>query len=373
MSKSIEDRKGELAFKKTVRSLTDICPVHLMTWQELHSTRSTLQKELENMLDRSLEEKRNLNETEESAYQYGDELLGDIQSEFEKRDKHNTKDPVDLSSRLYRPSLQTDTDMPILTNSKTYRGMFYGSENAGLDKAGFDTMNEFFDVMSQRVYDPRLEKRTFVSKDGPSGGYAVPEEWAGLLLDKALEDEIVRPRAVTYPMLSGTKHIPAWDLSDHQNDGMFGFTAEWLGENASGTVQTGKMRSITLNAEKLAIYTEASREVLADGLDFANQIGSALIRAMSFYLDSAFLTGSGVGRPKGILLDPAAVSVTRAGANAVAYADLYGMYARMHPACHSTAVWVMNHAVLPQLMAMTVNPDCPLEMGREVSGKVKRL
>jgi HK97 family phage major capsid protein len=172
-------------------------------------------------------------------------------------------------------------------------------------------------------------------------------------MDSSLESEIVRPRAVVYPMQTNDRKIPAWDGSDHTDSLFGGFTGTWMGENETQTVQTGTLRLITLVSHKLGIYTEASREVLADGLSLEKQLGEAIIKACSFYLDYAFLRGNGVAQPLGVLNNASMISINRAVASQVAYADLVSMYSRMHPACLNSAVWIVSHSVMPQLTNMT--------------------
>jgi len=41
------------------------------------------------------------------------------------------------------------------------------------------------------------------------GGYSVPEEYGAFLMDKSLENEIIRPRATVWAMGSETKKVPA--------------------------------------------------------------------------------------------------------------------------------------------------------------------
>lgn len=206
-------------------------------------------------------------------------------------------------------------------------------------------------MLASGKYEPRLEKRTFVAKDGPSGGYQVPEELAAMLIDKSLEDEIVRPRATVYPMMSETKNISAWAGENHTANVYGGFVGTWMGENQTQDIQTGKMRLKKMTAQKLGIYTEASREVLSDGMDFGTQIGGALTKAIGFYLDSAFLAGNGVSKPLGVINSQSRVKVMR-DSTGVYYSDVVSMFGRLHPACHKTAVWICNYETLPRLMKM---------------------
>lgn len=346
------DKRAHLAFCKTFKRLASLqLPVE-MEWKELHEARSKIADEMELVLQRHISDNEGMNEETELGYETGKEYLSWIAEEFERREKEGDKGPF-KTRKMYFPVKTESKVIPI--NSKTYRGMFYGDEQASLDRGDFKSFDDFLMTLSSGRSDPRLEKRTHAEVTGAEGGFAVPEEFGGWLMDKSLENEIVRSRATVYPMQSASRVIPAWDNDTHTNNVYGGFSGEWLAEAGTGTIQTGALRQMTLKAKKLAIYTEASREVLADGLDFANQLGNALVKSIGFYLDYAFLSENGVNKPLGVLNSPSIITVTRAGANAVAWADVYTMYSRLHPACQSNAVWIANHEVLPQLMNMTVN------------------
>ena len=102
----------------------------------------------------------------------------------------------------------------------------------------------------------------------------------------------------------------------------------------------------------MAVYTQASSEVLASGMEFEQQLTGAMQKALAFSLDDAFLNGNGVNRPLGVLNDPALLTSTRAAAGGITYPDIVNMYSRLHPALQQGAVWVANHAALPELLTM---------------------
>jgi HK97 family phage major capsid protein len=231
-------------------------------------------------------------------------------------------------------------------------------QSGGLDKAGFNSLDDFLTSLTLRLKDERLDRRTFLAKDGPSGGYSVPEYWAASIFDQGLESEIVRPRATIYPMESETLKIPAWDSMNHTNGTMFGgFTIAYLGENQDATPVTGALRQVNLTSHKVGIYTEISREAQTSGISLELQLKTKLTQAVSFLLDRDFLTGDGVAKPLGALNSPSKITVVRATANQVNYADVYGMYGRLAPQCQNNAVWVASHSVLPQLLNMQVGGE----------------
>lgn len=247
---------------------------------------------------------------------------------------------------------------------RTYRQMFGGEERSvALGTDGFQNFDAFLRAVHSGLHHPQLkpitEVRAMGEGTGSGGGFLVPEEYSSRLLDGALESELVRPRATVYPMLSATRNVPGFDGGDHTSGLFGGFTGTWLAESGTATEVDAKIRRIVLNAKKLACYTRVSNELIADGLNFEQTLGSALTQAIGWYLDFAFLQGSGAGQPLGLLHDPALIVVAEENGqahNSIVYENLTKMYARLHPAClnSTSCVWIANSTCVPQLMKVSI-------------------
>lgn len=244
------------------------------------------------------------------------------------------------------------------SRGRDYKSMF--GITGGLDRGGFRNFNEYLAVLSSGKYDERLSNfRAVMSETVPSsGGFSVPEEFAGWLLDASLESEIVRPRAQVWPMKSDSIKIPGWDAATHSSSLFGGLTGAWLAELGTATEVYAKMRQINLNAKKLACYTAASNELVADGIDFERQIQTALIKTISWYLDYAFIQGTGSGQPLGIINDPALITVSKENGQVVStivFENCVKMYARLAPQCMANAVWIANQTTIPQVLTMSLS------------------
>lgn len=240
-------------------------------------------------------------------------------------------------------------------DSRSYRSVFQADGN--LDSGGFATREEFFRSLHSGLADPRLQAATMKENVGSTGGFSVPEQFVAEWLDASLESEIVRPRADVQPMTAPTKRVPGFDVSDNSGGAPFGFAAEWIAEDGSGTAQNATLRMIQLTAHKLGIFSQVSNELVADGVSFEEQLGSAMVKGTSWKLDEAFLRGTGAGQPRGVLNDAALITVAKESgqaASTIKYANVVKMFARLHPACVNNAVWVANPTTLPQLFQMTV-------------------
>jgi HK97 family phage major capsid protein len=248
---------------------------------------------------------------------------------------------------------------PVATKSvsKSFRGMFYGNESTSLNNSGFPSMDEFLKTLHLGRADQRLLNSSMVEGIPEFGGYSVPEEYGAFLMDKSLENEIIRPRATVWGMGSETKKVPAFDGADRSTNLFGGISGEWLEEGQTGTRKVAKLRLIQLTAKKLACFSQASNELIADGMSFEKMLAGALIKGLGWYMDYAFINGTGEGQPLGILNDPALITVTKEqdqSAATITYQNVVNMFSRLTPSCFTNAVWLANPSVIPQLLTMTI-------------------
>ena len=353
MNELLINEKSKLIFRKKTKINLDK-PVSECSWAELHDLRSKTQTSLEKLIEFAEKEKREISDEENTAFTFGDALITEVNEEFSLRERLGTREPIDRTKPInpFRfPDYEGDVNFAgsSKVNFRSYKGMF-GSD---LNRNNFKTPCEEFRVVLSGKYDPRLEKRLQTITSGVQGGYALSSETAALLLDTALEEEIIRPRARVFPMKGDSLQIPAWKAADHRTSALYGgFSMEWLAENEAGTIQTAALRLMTLSAGKCGLYGQMSRELLSDEPRFQNWLQIAMIKAISHTLDDAFINGNGVAKPLGILNSPSKINVSRAIANQIAFADIRKMYARLAPAFHKNAVWLCSVDALPQLMGV---------------------
>lgn len=197
--------------------------------------------------------------------------------------------------------------------------------------------------------------RNAISTTVPAdGGFLVPEEYRSNVLSASLEKAIVRPRATIIPMGSSTTSIPAIDEASHESSVFGGFVGGWTEEGASLDITDPNFMRIKLEARKLTCYTEVNNETVADAPALSGFLDAALPAVIAHFEDLAFLTGSGVGEPLGVLNASAAVSVTRATANKIKLVDIATMFSRMLPGSLSSAVWLCSPAVMAQLLQLAL-------------------
>ena len=193
--------------------------------------------------------------------------------------------------------------------------------------------------------------RNALGSDIPSeGGFLVPEQQRATILDLALEQSIVRPRATVIPMPSLRVPIPAIDETTHANGTVYGgVQAYWTEESATLEESGPAFGRVVLDAKKLTLYAETPSELLQDSGTLESWLRSRFPAAMAWSEDKAFLTGSGVGEPLGVLNGSGKVAVTRTDANRIQWLDILNIVARLLPSSFANAVWVANINTIPQL------------------------
>jgi len=247
----------------------------------------------------------------------------------------------------------------------------YNIKKRKVKGSAFDDGGEFlymaWKAATGQKRDPRLiyfreeekgghEQKQMVENVGASGGFLVPTEYLAQLQAVGPEDAIVRPRATKIRMRRRSIDIPVLNQTGttagrpHWFGGMRFY---WSEEASEKTITTASFRKVTLTAHKLIGYTRASDELLDDA---AISLSDFITGPMGFVggcvwnEDFTFLLGTGAGQPLGVINAGATITVNRAGAGAVSYADLVNMMENFLPSANG--VWVINQSVMSNLMTM---------------------
>lgn len=192
---------------------------------------------------------------------------------------------------------------------------------------------------------------------GSAGGFLVPTEERTSLMSVAGESAIVRPRATIIRMARRSVTMPVLDQTEttagrpHWFGGMRFYWEEEAGEK---TETDPKFKKIELTAYKLIGYTRASDELVDDAAislaDFFNG-PFGFVGGLTWMEDIAFINGTGVGQPLGVLKSGATISVARQQDNPlVSFEDFANMYQHLLPSAN--AVWVINIGLMSDIITM---------------------
>jgi HK97 family phage major capsid protein len=239
---------------------------------------------------------------------------------------------------------------------KSWAELFGGQPRGN---GGFRSFEEYLHAVrvSSQLFDPRLQQS--MTEDVPSqSGFLVPEQYSAMVLQHALENAIVMPRAQVWPMSSETLKVPGVRDDDHSAGVLFGgVTATWFDELQPFTEQNVQTRMIQLSAHKLGMLANASSELTEDGPTFESVLTSSLQAAAQFFLDQAFFFGDGTGKPQGMLnsANPARVVVPKDASTPnywINLEDILNLFKAMAPACRLRAEWVFSDSLIPAVFKL---------------------
>lgn len=211
------------------------------------------------------------------------------------------------------------------------------------------------------MFVDEVEPQTHTRKDmsgqtSAGGGALIPTEFRAELYAAMAESSIVRQRAQIIPMRRRQIDIPVLDQTQTLGAGnprwFGGLSFYWAEEGAEKTASDPKFRQISLVAKKLIGFTRSSDELLDDA---AISLEAFLSGPMGFaggaawMEDYAFLMGTGVGMPLGVINAPATLSINRDVAGDIRFDDLVRMLAAFLPSANG-GEWLFSQTALPRLM-----------------------
>jgi HK97 family phage major capsid protein len=192
---------------------------------------------------------------------------------------------------------------------------------------------------------------------GADGGWLVPTGFTVDLMNASYDQEVIRPRARSLPLIGREMDAPMFGWTD-RTKGPAALIGYWAGEAAELTKQKAKTTKLSFAAKKLTILLPITNELLYDaGPQSDVYIREAMSGTIAAYLDRAFYFGTGAGLPLGILNSAGRVTVPKEGsqtATTINFANVSKMIARLMPSSFANSVWLAHPSTLPQLMKLTI-------------------
>lgn len=280
----------------------------------------------------------------------------------------------DKGNEILRPDGKrvTSADMKVQQQAASYKADKV-APGRSLD-GKFADLWDFLEVIDRKAIqnNKEVERRTLIenamsSVDPASGGFLIPEEFRATLLELALADAIVRPRATVIPMTTLRISMPMVDSTSNQTSVYGGIVGYWTEEGAALTQSQPTFGRISLEAKKLTAYTAVPNELRRDSaISVETLLNRMMPQGIAWFEDIAFLFGSGAGEPVGVLsagnngLITVAAQTGQDGVSApsgasIVWENIVNMYSRMIPSSLGNAVWIVSPAALPQLFTMALS------------------
>jgi len=190
---------------------------------------------------------------------------------------------------------------------------------------------------------------------GADGGFAVPTEFRSTIMQAVQAEESLLGRTDQQQTSSNNWTVPTDETTPWQSSG--GIQAYWEGEAAAHTQSKISLKEQTLKLHKLSCLVPVTEELLDDAPSLESYLLTKVPAKMNYKINDAIVAGNGVGMPLGILNSPALVTVSKESSQAadtLLAQNVFKMYSRMYGPWRSSAVWLINQDVEPQMFGMTV-------------------
>ncbi len=237
---------------------------------------------------------------------------------------------------------------------------------------GFKSTGEFLMAVKRAGSHGEIHKvfqNTAYEKDGESGGFLVPEEMSEAILKK-LESSESLVAATTELKISGSSLVLNVDESQPWNQGV---TAYWTGEGQPITSSKNALKQASFRLNKLACLVPATDELLDDAVAMQSWIMASAPAAIMHKLNSAIISGNGVGKPQGIINSPFAVTVDKESMqtnDTIVARNLIKMYSRMIPSFRAGGAWYINAGCEESLMTLVDDNDNFIYIAPGTSGQL---
>ena len=194
---------------------------------------------------------------------------------------------------------------------------------------------------------------------GADGGFAIQSDFAGLILESALERNSLLQRFDRYTVSANSNSMRwvAVDESDLSAGVFGGVQMYWAAEGGTVPATHPKLREIKLDLEKMMGFAYCTDEMLEDAVFMSGFFSTAFALAADELLTGSSIAGDGVGKPLGMLNSPALISVAKESGQAAGSFvgnNAVKMLARAMPKNRERLVWLMHPDLEEQLPSLAI-------------------
>ena len=309
-----------------------------MTINELRAKRNQAWEAAKAFVETKRDKDGLLSEEDAKTYAQMEKKVQDYGAEIERMEAMMAMD-----AQLSKPTSEPITNKPMNGNpaggQQPQTGRASDAYKAGMLKALRTNFRQISNVLSAGI--------------DADGGYLVPEEYDSRLIESLEEDNVFR-RLGTTITTAGERKI---------NIAATKPAAAWIDEGEALTFGDATFAQINLDAHKLHVAVKVTEELLYDnafGLEayILRQFSKALANAE----EDAFLNGTGVGQPLGLLAENggAEVGVTAAATNKVTYDELVDLVYSLKRPYRKNAAFLTNDQTVGMLRKLKDQNGHPL-------------
>lgn len=302
-----------------------------MTITEMREKRNKLVGMMDTFLDTHTTDKGTLSAEDDKTYKDMETEVAQLTDSIHRMERRE-----EIEAELSKPTSKPLTGKPMRADGdKTVKT---GRASDEYKKALLQAMRTNFRQISN------------VLQEGidPQGGYLVPDEYDKRLIDILTEENVMRTLG-TNITTSGEHKI---------NIAATKPAAAWIEEGGTLTFGDATFDQIILDAHKLHVAIKVTEELLYDNaFNLENYILTQFGKALSNAEEDAFINGTGVGQPLGILAETggAQVGVTSASSTKVTADEIINLVYSLKRPYRKNAVFLANDVCVAELRKLKDN------------------
>lgn len=302
-----------------------------MTITEMREKRNKLVGMMDTFLDTHTTDKGTLSAEDDKTYKDMETEVAQLTDSIHRMERRE-----EIEAELNKPTSNPITGKPMKADGD--KAAKTGRASDEYKKALLQAMRTNFRQISN------------VLQEGidPQGGYLVPDEYDKRLID-ILTDENVMRTLGTNITTSGEHKI---------NIAATKPAAAWIEKGGTLTFGDATFDQIILDAHKLHVAIKVTEELLYDNaFNLENYILTQFGKALSNAEEDAFINGTGVGQPLGILAETggAQVGVTTASSTKVTADEIINLVYSLKRPYRKNAVFLANDVCVAELRKLKDN------------------
>lgn len=302
-----------------------------MTITEMREKRNKLVGMMDTFLDTHSTDKGTLSAEDDKTYKDMENEVAQLTDSIHRMERRE-----EIEAELSKPTSKPITGKPMKADGD--KAAKTGRASDEYKKALLQAMRTNFRQISN------------VLQEGidPQGGYLVPDEYDKRLIDILIEENVMRTLG-TNITTSGEHKI---------NIAATKPAAAWIEEGGTLTFGDATFDQIILDAHKLHVAIKVTEELLYDNaFNLENYILTQFGKALSNAEEDAFINGTGVGQPLGILTETggAQVGVTTASSTKVTADEIINLVYSLKRPYRKNAVFLANDVCVAELRKLKDN------------------
>lgn len=302
-----------------------------MTITEMREKRNKLVGMMDTFLDTHTTDKGTLSAEDDKTYKDMETEVAQLTDSIHRMERRE-----EIEAELSKPTSKPLTGKPMKADGD--KAVKTGRASDEYKKALLQAMRTNFRQISN------------VLQEGidPQGGYLVPDEYDKRLIDILTEENVMR--------ILGTNITTS---GEHKiNIAATKPAAAWIEEGGTLTFGDATFDQIILDAHKLHVAIKVTEELLYDNaFNLENYILTQFGKALSNAEEDAFINGTGVGQPLGILAETggAQVGVTSASSTKVTADEIINLVYSLKRPYRKNAVFLANDVCVAELRKLKDN------------------